>query len=267
MKYSIRNIFELEHELILLPFISLGTPSIKISKQVIRAVDKNGANIIEVGIPYSDPVADGPVIQEAYNKAIKNGVNIKKAFKMLKNLQGTINSPLIVFIYYNQLLNYGINQFLEKLVQLEVQGMVVPDLPYDESHILKKKCAINNICLITLIALTSPFNRIKEITKNAEGFIYLISKTGVTGGTGKIRSRLKALIKRIKTSSGKPVVVGFGINNQQQIKRLIEWKSNGIVVGSACVKILLQTSKQLCTLELSKFIRQIKESTSPTAIY
>ena len=261
MKGSIIDIFESEQGLLLLPFVSLGTPNTEISKQAIRAMDKNGANIIELGIPYSDPVADGPVIQEAYNKAIKNGINIKKAFKILMDLQDKIKSPIIVFIYYNQLLNYGINQFLKKLIQLEVQGIIVPDLPYDESQILKKKCAINKIALISLIAPTSSCSRIKEIARNAEGFLYLISKTGVTGGTGKLRNKLKMIIRTIQTLTGKPVVVGFGINSQQQIKQLIEWKSNGIVVGSACVQILLQTSEKSCVIKLSKLIKQMKEST------
>nr|NP_045150.1 tryptophan synthase alpha subunit [Cyanidium caldarium]Q9TLW8.1 RecName: Full=Tryptophan synthase alpha chain [Cyanidium caldarium]AAF12944.1 unknown [Cyanidium caldarium]WDB00273.1 tryptophan synthase alpha subunit [Cyanidium caldarium] len=265
MKNSIKNIFESERGLLLLPFVSLGTPNTQINKQAIIAMDKNGANIIELGIPYSDPVADGPVIQDAYNKAIKNGVNIRKAFKILMNLKGKIKSPIIVFIYYNQLLNYGINKFLEKLIQLEVQGIIVPDLPYDESQILKKKCTINNIALISLIALTSSFSRIKKIARNAEGFLYLISKTGVTGGTGKLMNKLKIIIKTIQKLTSKPVVVGFGINSRRQIKQLIEWNSNGIVIGSPCVQILLQSSKEVCVIKLSGLIKQIKESTSSTS--
>lgn len=246
----------------IIPFISAGVPSLNDTKRVLRRLDEHKFPLIELGFPYSDPLADGNIIQKASQIAIyNNGITIDNIFDILFNTKDKISTPIVAFIYYNQLVTYGIKNFIERLFSRGIRGLLVPDLPYEEQFILMSLCKLNNIYLILLITPTSSLDRIKYLCSKAQGFIYLVSRLGVTGlnKTNVIdNASLKILIKQIRFFTNIPIAIGFGISKPDQIIQIKKLGVEGLIIGSACMNILMNNSNNNFIDLLSKFLNSLK---------
>nr|WDB00609.1 tryptophan synthase alpha subunit [Cavernulicola chilensis] len=244
----------------LIPFIIAGAPNLNTTFNAIKILDNIGADIIEVGLPYSDPLADGPIIQEASAEALKKGIEIEDIFNMFRELKNSIKSPIILFAYYNLILSYGIKHFIYKLKDIGIKGLLVPDLPIEESDLLFYYTSQANIEIILLVAPTSSNRRIKMISQKSQGFIYLVTSRGVTGIRSGFKNNIYDLVQSIKQITTKPIAVGFGISSADHVAQMMSWGVDGVIIGSACVQILSDPKKTeaqtLCNL--SYFIREIK---------
>lgn len=238
MSKSIENSIKTATELAFMPFITAGYPSIEITKEIIHLFDKKHVTAIELGIPFSDPLADGPVIQEAANYAIKNGANLDKIFEMLKDIKEDVSTPIIIFTYLNPIICYGMENFISKIADLGTKGVIVPDLPFDEAKEFNEICKKHNINNIPLIAPTSKEKRIEEISKQAQGFIYLVSSTGVTGVRESFSSLIGNVLQQIKKHTQTPVCIGFGISKKEQLTEIKELNADGYIIGSAITKLI-----------------------------
>jgi tryptophan synthase alpha chain len=222
----------------LIPFILAGDPDLATTAQALRVLDRCGANAIELGVPYSDPLADGPVIQAAATRALQRGITLDSILAMIADLTPQLNAPLILFTYYNPILNRGIECFLSQIAEVGVRGLVVPDLPLEESQFLLEAAAQVGIEVTLLVSPTSPQKRIKAIAAASGGFIYLVSVTGVTGMRSQVSQRVYPLLQQIRQVTDKPIGIGFGISDPQQVYQIKGWGANAIIVGSAFVKAL-----------------------------
>ncbi len=219
----------------LIPYLPLGYPTIEISKRLINQVTAAGADIIELGFPFSDPVADGPVIQKATQLALKNGMTLSKALEIAKQSRQEGNSAPFIFMgYYNPILNYGLEEFACAARDAGIDGLIVPDLPPEESEPLRAACLKQEINLIFLAAPTSSLERLKIIANLTEGFLYLVSVLGVTGARDTISSDLHSLVDRARSVTTKPICVGFGIANSETARQVAAM-ADGVIVGSALV--------------------------------
>lgn len=228
---------------LLIPYITAGHPSKKIFLPILKTLSENGADFIEVGVPHSDPLADGPVIQESSKKALENGASLTWIIKTCKTMSLKNIKPLILFSYLNPILQYGLDKLLKDLPKPLFYGLIIPDLPLEEAEKylpVFKKYKLN---LIMLAAPTTKKEKIKKIAKLSGGFIYLVSVAGVTGVRRQLSKELKTKIKELKSQTDKPVVVGFGISGSKQVKEVISYGADGVVVGSALVKTLSMSSK------------------------
>ena len=233
---------------IFMPYFPLGYPDLETSVNVIEALAKNGADLIEVGLSFSDPLADGPVIQQATQIALEKGVTIKKSLEAVKELRGRgVTIPLILMGYYNPMLAYGLEKFIHDAREAGADGFIIPDLPLEEAEEFQ---SINgDMPLIQMLAPTSPDERMESIARNAKGFIYLVSVTGVTGERREVSNDLGDLISRVRAHTSAPVCVGFGIGTPEQAKQVGQL-ADGVIVGSACVKAIggsqtpVETAKQ-----------------------
>jgi len=244
------------------PYMTAGYPSKKLFLPILKTLSENGADFIEVGVPHSDPLADGPVIQESSKIALENGVTLNWIIRALHAtpLQRKLK-PLILFSYFNPILKYGLEKLLKDLPKPLFYGLIIPDLPLEEAEkylLLFKKHKLN---LILLAAPTTKKEKIKQITKLSGGFIYLVSVTGTTGMRKKISSGLRQKIKEIKSCTKKPVVVGFGISNAKQAREVISYGVDGVVVGSAIIKVLCR-GKPMCLPNLKKILMGFKPKSS-----
>ncbi len=240
---------------IFMPYFPLGYPDLETSIDVIEAIAKNGADLMEVGLSFSDPLADGPVIQHATQIALEQGITIRKSLEAVKELRRRgVDIPLILMGYYNPMLAYGLDQFVREAVEAGVDGFIVPDLPMEESD--EFYAALNGasdsrgeIPLIPMLAPTTPGDRMEAIARNAKGFVYLVSVTGVTGARKSLSEGLGELIGRVREHTSAPVCVGFGIGTPEQAQE-VGALADGVIVGSACVKAIggsetpVETAKQ-----------------------
>lgn len=217
----------------LIPYITCGDPNLETTIDLVLTMEKAGADIIELGIPYSDPLADGPVIQRASQRALNSGTNIDSIFEMIIKLRKRTGIPIAFLLYYNSIYAYGIEKFLNKFNGL-IDGLIIPDLPLEERKELKYLIKDYPIDLIPLVAPTSE-NRIKEIIKEADGFIYCISSFGVTGKRKAFEIDLKKFIDEVRKYTDTPVAIGFGISNEKAIQRL-KGLADGLIVGSAIIE-------------------------------
>ena len=230
-----------------------GYPDIKASLDIIKCLEYSGVDMIEVGIPFSDPLADGPTIQKAGMKALENGVNIPL---ILRNIP-KVNIPLIFMTYMNPVYHYGIEKFVKDSKSLGISGIIIPDIIPEEADEYKKICVKNKMDTIFLVAPTSSDKRIKRICEMSDKFIYYVSLTGVTGAREKLSSSIKRNVMRIKRYTSKPVCVGFGISNKEQSKEISQ-VADGVIIGSAIINIIDSEKNYFKTLE--RFIKEIKES-------
>lgn len=221
----------------LIPFITAGDPDLKTTSSLVLELERRGADIIELGIPFSDPLADGPVIQRSSQRALKGKVSVKDVLNLVGELRGTSEIPLVLMTYYNPVLKYGIKNFVKEAKIAGVDGLIVSDLPPEESRLLKSYTQRQNLDLIFLLAPTSSKRRIKLVVEQAGGFIYCVSRTGVTGVREEIFSGLKEFIRRVKAQTNTPLGVGFGISTPSQAREVAEI-AEAIIVGSALVKII-----------------------------
>ena len=222
----------------LIPFITAGDPDLGTTAAALRALDRAGADLIELGVPYSDPLADGPVIQAAATRALGRGVTLDDVLKLVAEVAPQIAAPIVLFTYYNPILNRGIEKFLQDIYQAGARGLVVPDLPLEEMEVLLEPAKRIGIEVTLLVAPTSPKERIVAIAQQCQGFIYLVSVTGVTGMRSEIGSRVQELLQELHTVTDKPIGVGFGVSSPEQATQLKEWGADGVIVGSAFVKRL-----------------------------
>ena len=199
-------------KLALMPFIMAGDPNIEITSEILLKLQENGADLIELGIPYSDPLADGPIIQLAASRALKSGTNLRKVITLLESLKSKLDIPIILFSYLNPLLCFGFEQFCELASNAGVSGLIIPDLPLEEAYKFSKIVSNHSMDLILLVAPTTPFERMKKISNYTKGFTYLVSVTGVTGERNKMESRVENLIAKLKEANTNPIAVGFGIS-------------------------------------------------------
>jgi tryptophan synthase alpha chain len=242
----------------LIPFITAGDPDLETTEKALQILDRNGADLIELGVPYSDPLADGPVIQAAATRALEKGIRLEAVLEMLKRVSPTLKSPVILFTYYNPILNRGINPFFQQIAEAGAKGLVVPDLPLEEVEGVMNAAKANGIEVILLVAPTTPKERIAAIAQQSQGFIYLVSVTGVTGMRSAIESRVQTLLTDLHSVTDKPIGVGFGISEASQAKQVREWGADAVIVGSAFVKRLADGSPNQGLQAIESFCRSLK---------
>lgn len=236
LKNRIHKAFENKKAFI--AFLTAGDPDLKVTENFVLTLEQAGADLVELGIPFSDPIAEGPVIQEANIRALKSGTTLEKIFSMVDNLRVKTQIPLVFLTYINPILNYGYEKFFEKCAKTGVDGLIIPDMPFEEQPEILEYSEKYGVDIISLIAPTSD-ERIEKIAKAARGFIYVVSSMGVTGIRSKITTDLNSMISTAKKVSNVPCAVGFGINTPEQVKE-IEKIADGTIVGSAIVKIIAQ---------------------------
>ena len=230
---------------IFMPYFPLGYPDLETSVDVIESLAKNGADLIEVGLSFSDPLADGPVIQQATQVALEKGITVKKSLEAVKELRSRgVTIPLILMGYYNPMLAYGLEKFIRDAKEAGADGFIIPDLPLEEAE--EFTSVAGDMPLIQMLAPTSPDTRMEAIARNAKGFIYLVSVTGVTGERREISNDLGDLIARVRSHTSAPVCVGFGIGTPEQAKQVGQL-ADGVIVGSACVKMIGSSQKPVET--------------------
>lgn len=241
----------------LIPFITAGDPNLEATVKALRVLDQNGADMIELGVPYSDPLADGPIIQAAATRALRNGTTLEKVLDVVRTIAPELRSPIILFTYYNPILNMGVANFLQTIYEAGVRGLVVPDLPLEESHVLLEPAQKAGIEVILLIAPTSPPDRVAAIAEKSQGFIYVVSATGVTGVRTEVAKGVKTMIEQLRVITDKPIAVGFGISQPEHAKQVIDWNADGAIVGSAMVRKLAEPDGGLNAIaELCKTLKQ-----------
>lgn len=239
---------------IFMPYFPLGYPDLDTSIHVIEALAKNGADLIEVGLSFSDPLADGPVIQKATQIALEKGITVKKSLEAIRELRNRgVEIPLVLMGYYNPMLAYGLEKFVCDAIDAGADGFIVPDLPYEETEefeaVLAELDSHSPVPVIQMLAPTTPNERMESIARNAKGFIYLVSVTGVTGERKSISEGLGELIARVREHTSVPVCVGFGISTPEQARQ-VGALADGVIVGTACVKTIggsdnpVETAKQ-----------------------
>lgn len=239
-----------KHKPIFMPYFPLGYPDLNTSIDVIEALAKNGADLIEVGLSFSDPLADGPVIQKATQAALEKGITIKKSLEAVKELRTRgVDIPLVLMGYYNPMLAYGLENFVCEAIEAGADGFIVPDLPLEESDEFQLALSAVEAPLIPMIAPTTGSDRMEKIARNAKGFIYLVTVTGVTGERKSISEGLSELVGRVREHTGVPVCVGFGIATPEQAREVSKI-ADGAIVGTACVRMIgesttpVETAKQ-----------------------
>lgn len=218
----------------MISFITAGDPDFKITEELVYGMEEAGADIIELGIPYSDPIADGVTIQKSSARALKNGTTISKIMQCVKSIRVNTEIPLVYLVYYNSVFKYGINRFIEECKKVGIDGIIIPDLPIEERKEILNIADKFEIALIPLIAPTSK-ERIEKIVTNASGFIYCVSTNGVTGARSEINTDIKAYMDTVSKFTDIPKAIGFGISSAKMAKELKEY-CDGIIIGSAIVK-------------------------------
>ena len=220
----------------LMPFLTAGDPDLTTTGQVLLALQAAGADLVELGIPYSDPLADGPVIQAAASRALRAGTTPGAVLQMLSGLRGQLTLPVVLFTYSNPLLNRGMERFCQEAAAAGAAGLVVPDLPLEEAERLSPIAAAVGLDLVLLVAPTTPKERMARIAAASRGFTYLVSVTGVTGERTQLEDRVAGLVAQLKGFGPTPVAVGFGISGPDQARQVRDWGADGAIVGSALVK-------------------------------
>lgn len=245
-------------ECALIPFITAGDPDLETTAKALQVLDHAGADMIELGVPYSDPLADGPVIQSAATRALQRGTTLEQVLEMLKGISPSLRSPIILFTYYNPILHRGVDKFLGQIKEAGVSGLVVPDLPLEEAAGLLKPASEVGIDLTLLVAPTSSPERIEAIARASQGFIYLVSVTGVTGIRTEMHTRVSDLLQQIRNFTDKPIGVGFGISDTQQARQVQAWGADAAIVGSAVVKRLAEGTPEQGLEAISQFCQNLK---------
>ena len=238
-------------------FITCGDPDLETTKKVVLEACKNGANLIELGIPFSDPTAEGPVIQGANIRALAGGVTTDKVFDLVRELRKETDTPFVFMTYANVVFSYGSEKFISLCKETGVDGIILPDLPFEEKEEFSPVCDKYGVDLISLIAPTSE-NRISMIAKEAQGFIYIVSSLGVTGTRSEIKTDLASIVKVISENTDVPCAIGFGISTPEQAAKMAA-VSDGAIVGSAIIKILEKYGKE-APKYVGEYVKSMKEA-------
>ena len=242
-----------------IPFITCGDPDLETTAAAVRAMAQNGADLIELGIPFSDPTAEGPVIQAANIRALQGGVDTDKIFDLVRELRKDVTVPMVFMTYANVVFSYGAEEFISTCREIGIDGLILPDIPFEEKEEFSDICRRYEVDLISLIAPTSE-NRIGMIAKDAEGFIYLVSSLGVTGVRSEITTDLGAIVKVIRENTDVPCAIGFGISTPEQAKKMAGL-ADGAIVGSAIVRLLEQYGKD-APAHIGAYVRKMKDAVS-----
>ena len=240
-----------------IPFITCGDPSLEITEQLVYAMEEAGADLIELGIPFSDPTAEGPVIQEANVRALSGGVTTDKVFDMVAKIRQKTAIPMVFMTYANVVFSYGIERFAKKAAAVGMDGVILPDVPFEEKEEFASVFRKEGMDLISLIAPTS-HDRISMIAKEAEGFVYCVSSLGVTGMRSQITTDVGAMVELVKKSSDIPAAIGFGISGPEQAKKMAA-VSDGVIVGSAIVKLVEKYGKDAVPY-VAEFVKSVKDA-------
>lgn len=242
----------------LAPFVTVGFPDVETSEALAEAIIDSGGDMLELGIPFSDPLADGPTIQMTSFKALQQGVTVRIALDVLKRLRGKgVEAPLIFMGYYNPYLHYGIESFVRDAADAGLDGLIVPDLPAEESGPLRKLCEEHNIHLIPLLAPTSTDERIAQACKDARGFIYCVSLTGVTGARQDLSSGVESLVSRVRRHTDLPILVGFGVSRREHVEAIGRF-ADGAVVASALLDAIDKSPKERVLETAREFVKGLK---------
>ena len=255
---NIKSAFD--HGKAFIPFVTCGDPDLETTGAIVRAAVENGADLIELGIPFSDPTAEGPVIQDANLRALTGGVTTDKIFAFVKELRRDVKIPMVFMTYANVVFSYGAERFISTCRDIGVDGLILPDLPYEEKEEFLPLCHQYGVDLISMIAPTSE-NRIAMIAKEAEGFLYVVSSLGVTGVRSEIRTDLASMVEVIRQNTDIPCAIGFGISTPEQAKKMAD-VSDGAIVGSAIVKIIEKYGKDAAA-PVGEYVRSMKSALKP----
>lgn len=240
-----------------IPFITCGDPSPEVTEQLVYAMEEAGADLIELGIPFSDPTAEGPVIQAANIRALSGGTTTDKIFDMVVRIRKNTSIPMVFMTYANVVFSYGTERFIKTAAEIGMNGLILPDVPYEEKEEFDTVCKQYSIDLISLIAPTS-HERITSIAKAAEGFVYCVSSLGVTGMRSQITTDIGAMVRLVKKEKDIPCAVGFGISNPEQAKKMAA-QADGVIVGSAIVK-LCGTYGAECIPYVKEYVKSMKDA-------
>ena len=242
-----------------IPFITCGDPDLETTAAAVRAAVKSGADLIELGIPFSDPTAEGPVIQGANIRALKGGVKTDRVFELVRELRTDVTVPMVFMTYANVVFSYGAEKFISTCAEIGIDGLILPDIPFEEKDEFLPICRRYDVALISLIAPTSE-NRIGMIAKEAEGFIYIVSSLGVTGMRSEINTDLESIVSIIRQNTDVPCAIGFGISTPEQAKKMAA-VADGAIVGSAIVKLLEKHGKD-APRYIGEYIKEMKAAVS-----
>ncbi|KAF3324388.1 tryptophan synthase alpha chain-like protein [Carex littledalei] len=252
----------------LIPFITAGDPDLTTTSKALKVLDSCGSDLIELGVPYSDPLADGPVIQAAATRALANGTNFDAVISMLREVIPELSCPVALFTYYNPILKRGVEKFMITLRDVGIQGNLSSSIEIcsnimlfclDTSFCRQLQKRPQNLCIVLLTTPTTPKERMKDIVEASEGFVYLVSSIGVTGARESVSLRVQSLLQDIKQATSKPVAVGFGISKPEHVQQIAGWGADGVIVGSAMVRLLGEsTSPEEGLKELEALTKSLK---------
>ncbi len=242
---------------IFVPYIMAGDGGLEHLIDQLEQLEKAGATAVELGIPFSDPVADGPTIQAAGKRALDSGVTLRGIMEVLKVGRARVNIPIIFMTYMNPIFRYGIDEFLQDCQKVGVDGLIIPDLPFEHNDIIKEKLELLDIALIQLASLTSPEDRLKLLAEHTEGFLYAITVNGTTGSRNDFHQSIKEHITLLKTYSKVPVLAGFGISSVEHVREFLGY-ADGVVVGSKIIELLAESD----TEQIQKLIQAVKKVSS-----
>ncbi len=243
-----------------MPYLTVGYPSLDVTRQLVPLMARQGADLIELGVPFSDPLADGATIQRASYAALQNGVSLADCLSVAANARRANEIPLVLMSYYNPLYKYGLERLASDCVEAGVDGLIVPDLPPDEAGDLKDACAATGIDLIFLIAPTSTDERIRRVAAMASGFIYCVSLTGVTGARSNLGQDYSDLVARVRQHTNLPLVVGFGVSTPEHVAQVTQ-HADGAIVASALINLIESLPEDEVLYSVGEFVREMKAAT------
>jgi tryptophan synthase alpha chain len=244
-------------------FITCGDPDLETTGKAVREAAKNGADLIELGIPFSDPTAEGPVIQGANIRALAGGITTDKIFEFVKDLRKDVDVPMVFMTYANVVFSYGIERFVKTCKEIGMDGLILPDIAFEEKEEFSETCDKYGIDFISLIAPTSR-QRIAMIAKEASGFLYIVSSLGVTGARSEINTDLASMVELVRKNTDIPCAIGFGISTPQQAKKMADI-SDGAIVGSAIVKLLEKYGKE-APKYIGEYVKSMKDGMSNNSV-
>lgn len=240
-----------------IPFLTCGDPDLETTETLVKAMAEAGADLIELGIPFSDPTAEGPVIQAANLRALKAGTSTDKVFELVRKLRETITIPMVFMTYANVVFSYGSEKFLSRAAEAGIQGLILPDVPFEEKAEFEPLCAKYGLELVSMIAPTS-HERIRSIAAEAKGFVYCVSSLGVTGVRSSITTDIGAMVKLVKETKAIPAAVGFGISTPEQAREMAQ-KADGVIVGSAIVKLIAANGRDSVE-PVTEYVKAMKDA-------
>jgi len=247
----------------LIPFTVLGDPDMETSFEILKKIVDNGADILELGMPFSDPIADGPTIQTADTRALENGINIHKCIQLLEKIRNYSAIPVGLLMYSNLIFNYGIEKFYKKIQELQINSVLIADVPVEESEEfveISHKYKIDTVFLVTPLTTEE---RLREILEKCTGFVYLVSRLGVTGARQNLEKNTLELIKKVRPKTDLPINVGFGISEPDHVKKIIRAGADGAIVGSALIRKIENNldNKEKMIREIGEFVGELKQAT------